>query len=467
MRVLAASVQRVATIAVCGLALTRAAADDGRVLSLLGGALGGSRAQAKLAHLSDRIGHRLSGSPALELAVRYTAEQLRRDGVPHVWTERVLVPHWERGTEAGRIVAPVERRLAMLTLGGSVGTPPGGVEAEVLVVDSLDQLDAAGEAARGKIVLFDKAIGAGFDANPGYGTVAPLRTKGPSAAARRGSVATMIRSLGTADFRLPHTGALKYEDDAPQIPAVAIAAEDAMLIRRLIEAGDAVRVRLELGARTLPDAESANVLAEIRGRERPQEIVLLGAHLDSWDVGQGALDDGAGCAIVMETMRLLARLDPAPRRTVRAVLFTNEENGLRGGKDYALRHGDELHVAAIESDSGGAAPTGFGVTAGAGGVELVTELAAPLRAVGATRIVAGGGGADISPLRERGVPVLSLIQDTTHYFDYHHTEADTLDKVQPADLDRNVAALAVLAYGLAEQEATLAPVDPADRKPAN
>jgi Zn-dependent M28 family amino/carboxypeptidase len=265
----------------------------------------------------------------------------------------------------------------------------------------------------------------------------------------------LIRSLGTADYRLPHTGALRYKDDAPRIPAAAISAEDAELVHRLLAAGDRVEVHLRLTCQTLPDAESANVLAEIRGRERPDEIVLIGAHLDTWDVGQGAHDDGAGCAIVMETMRLLKRLGLVPRRTIRAVLFTNEENGLRGGRDYAERHGAEHHVVAIESDSGGDAPVGFGITAGEGAVEMVRGIARHLRVLGADTVHPSGGGADISPLKDRGVPVMGLMQDTARYFDFHHTEADTLDKVDPAALVRNVAALATMTWFLAEQEATV------------
>ena len=271
----------------------------------------------------------------------------------------------------------------------------------------------------------------------------------------------MIRSLGTADYRLPHTGALRYKDDA-RVPAAAIPAEDAELIHRLLAAGETVRVELELGCKTLPDARSANVIADLPGREIPEEIVLIGAHLDSWDVGSGAHDDGAGCAIVMETLRLLKSLDLIPRRTIRAVLFTNEENGLRGARDYAERHRDEMdrHVAAIESDAGGAAPLGFGITGGPGAVEIVEAIARPLRVIDADEVLPQGGGADLSPMRAYGVPRMGLRQDTTHYFDYHHTPADTLDKVDKTNLDRNVAAMALMAYMLAEREGALPRPEP-------
>ena len=433
----------------------RALAQEDAAGQILGASLTHDGAYEKLTYLSDRIGHRLSGSAALERAIEWTVAEFGRDGADRVWTETVMVPHWVRGRESARIVEPIERELALLTLGGSVGTAQGGLTAEVVMVQSLDELEQVGDAVEGKIVLFNKAMKAGFGAKPGYGDIVGMRSRGPSAAARLGAVGMMIRSIGTAEYHLPHTGALNYEDDAPRIPSIAISAEDAARIARLLRSGDTVRVRMELGAKQLPDAESANVIAELRGRELPDEIVLIGAHLDSWDVGDGAHDDGAGCAIVMEALALLKRNGLIPRRTIRAVLFTNEENGLRGGKDYARRHADELHVVAIETDGGGAAPVGFGVTAGPGGVEMIESLIAPLEALDAGRVSPKGGGADIGPLKKLGVPVMDLRQEVLRYFDYHHTEADTLDKVDPHELNRNLAALTLMAYALAEHETTL------------
>jgi len=416
-----------------------------------------SRAYEKLAWLTDRIGHRLSGSANLERAVTWAAEELRRDGLEHVWTEEVLVPRWIRGRELARIVAPTEHRLAILTLGGSAPTPTGGITGEVVEVDSLETLRGLGERVRGKIVLFNREMQRGFSAENGYGALSPLRGDGPGEAGRLGAIAALVRSLGTASFRLPHTGATKYPEDGPKIPAAAVSAEDAMLIGRLLAAGETVRIELDLGCKTLPDVPSANVLAEIRGREKPDEVVLIGAHLDSWDVGTGATDDGAGCAMVLETMRLVSKLGLAPRRTLRAVLFTNEENGLRGGRDYAERHLAEmpLHVAAIEADSGGAPPVAFGVSAGPGGAETVRELVRALADLGVKDVFPRGGGADISPMRNHGVPQIGHMPDSTYYFDYHHTEADTLDKVDRAALDKNVAALAYLAFALADAETPL------------
>jgi hypothetical protein len=414
-------------------------------------------AYEKLAFLSDRIGPRLSGSAGLERAVAWTAEEMRRDGMDKVWTEKVLVPHWVRGVETGRILSPVEHPMALTALGGSEPTPPGGIGAEVVEVTSFDDLKAAGGRVAGRIVFFNHAMRRNGAGREGYGFASRMRTRGAIEAAKLGAVATIIRSLGTAAYRLPHTGAMSYDPNVPRIPAAAIAVEDADLIHRLLAAGDTVRVEIVLGCRTLEDVESANVLADLRGSDKPDEIVLIGGHLDSWDLGTGAIDDGAGVAIVMQSMKVLRAFEPRPRRTIRAVLFTNEENGLRGGKAYAKEHQAEiaLHTAAIESDGGGATPEGFGVSAGPAGTDVVHQIAASLYAIGSGSVRTGGGGADISPLGNAGVPLLGLRQEGTYYFDWHHTAADTLDKVSPRDLALNVAALSVMAYGLADLEEPL------------
>jgi Zn-dependent M28 family amino/carboxypeptidase len=324
-----------------------------------------------------------------------------------------------------------------------------------MVAASFEELAQRKEEVAGRFVLFNRDMDPA--AGAGYGTVARHRVHGASKAGELGAVGVLVRSLGTAAFRLPHTGTLEYAEDAPTIPAVALAEEDADLIARLRASGDAVRLRLVLGCRSEPDAEESNVVGELRGRERPEEIVLIGAHLDSWDLGTGALDDGVGVAVVLEAMRLLRVLDLVPRRTVRAVLFANEENGLRGGREYALAHeaGLSLHVAALEADSGGGTLLGWGISAGEGGAERLRELAAPLAFIGGDAVREGGGGPDISPLRPAGVPLIGLRQDAGRYFDYHHSAADTLDKVNPDDLTTGAAALAFMAYALAEWRGTL------------
>lgn len=419
-------------------------------------------AYARLRVLTDTIGHRLAGSPAEPKAVAWAKAEFEKDGVS-VRLEPVMVPVWIRGDESAAIVAPVSQQLVILGLGGTVGTPPGGITAGVLVVSSTEELTALGaEKIRGKIVLFDHPFVRTGEEFSDYGRAVKYRGQGASDAARLGAVAALVRSVGTSSLRTPHTGAMRYADDAPKIPAAAVTIEDSLLIRRLAESGRDLVIHLALGARTEADREGANVVAEIRGYAKPEEVVLIGAHLDSWDVGTGAIDDGAGCVMVIETMRVIAA-GPPPARTVRAVLFANEENGLRGGRAYRDAHVAELdkHVAAIESDSGGARAMGLSILSGEGGVEMLTGLLTPLLApIGAARFRAGHGGADISVLETAGVPLLGLSLDSTRYFDWHHTPADTLDKIDPAELQQAAAALAVATWELANAEATLPRVPP-------
>ncbi len=417
---------------------------------LIGAALSEGRAYARLAELTDGIGPRLSGSEGEQAAVQWAKRAFEADGVK-VWLEPVKVPRWVRGEERARVLASErfrEHPLSILALGGSVGTPAGGVTAEVIEVRSLEEVAALGDKVKGKIVFFNHSMREASD----YGKAAGLRTRGASAAAKSGAVGMLVRSLATASLRSPHTGAMRYDEGVPQVPAAAVSVEDAELLHRLL-AGGPVKVELKLGSQTLPDADSFNVVAEVKGREKPQEVVLLGAHLDSWDVGTGAHDDGAGVTMVMEAARLIAKVKPAPRRTVRAVLFANEENGLRGGRAYAEAHAAELanHVAALEMDSGGFRPLGVTLRAGPGGEELVRPWLRPLEALGAGQVLAGdAGGADISPLIPARVPFVGVRVDSSRYFDFHHSHSDTLDKVDPKDLAQSTAAVAWVAYVLAE-----------------
>jgi carboxypeptidase Q len=422
-----------------------------------------SGAWDKLRHLTDRIGHRLSGSKAMEAAVAWSADAMRADG-HDVRVEDVMVPHWVRGIEEGEIVAPDRRPLRLLGLGGTVSTPKGGLTAPVVVVRSFKELAARSDAdVKGKIVLYDVAMPAWNETTgSGYGEVVRYRWAGAIEAAKRGAVGVLMRSITASSLRTPHTGSMGYDDKTPKIPAAAISVEDSKLIARLADAGVAVSVRLRLESKQLPDARSGNVIGELRGRELPDEIVLIGAHLDSWDVGQGAHDDGAGCVVMMQALTVLRRLGLTPRRTIRVVLFTNEENGLRGAKAYAKDHAGEIakHVAAFESDSGGFAPIGFRVEASDAGARSrissrFGELTALLAPVGATRVADGHAGADVDPLVKGGVPGFGLWVDGRRYFDYHHTEADTLDKVDPAELAANVAVMAVMAYVVADLKTRL------------
>jgi Zn-dependent M28 family amino/carboxypeptidase len=408
----------------------------------------------KLAYLCDHIGNRLSGSTALDQAVAWAAAQMKKDGLENVVTPRVKVPHWVRGSESAAIVQPVNRQLTMLGLGGSIATPKEGITAAVVPVANFDELERKGRAAvEGKIVLFNAPY-------VSYGRTVIYRHGGPSRAAKLGAVAVLVRSITPLAVQLPHTGSMEYSADAPQIPAAAVTIEDATLIQRLIDAGGTVTVNLRMEAHTLPDADSANVIGEIPGSEKPDELVVIGGHLDSWDVGAGAQDDGSGCITALEAVHLIKKLGLKPRRTLRVVFWVNEENGGAGGKAYREWIGERLkdHVAAIEMDGGAERPVGFGVSAGAdtnAAVARLREVGTLLDRIGAGSITSGGGGADIAPIMTGGVPGLALRTVGTHYFDWHHTRADTLDKIDLEDFRRNIAAMAIMGYVLADMPEAL------------
>jgi carboxypeptidase Q len=443
---------------------------------LLQAGLASSDSYDGLRELCDRVGNRLSGSASLDSAIAWAAARMRAEGLSNVHTERVMVPVWVRGEESARMTAPHAKPLRMLGLGMSVGTPPEGVEAEVVTVNNFRELDSLGAAGvRGRIVLYDVPF-------TGYGQTVRYRGAGASRAAAYGAVAALVRSITPVSLATPHTGALNYVDSLPKIPSAALSIEDATLLHRLCDAGLHPRVRLRMQAHRMPDAVSANVIGEVTGRENPEEIVAIGGHIDSWDVGQGAQDDGTGMLVSMEAAHLMQKLGLHPRRTVRVVLWVNEENGLRGGRAYREAHAAEVsrHVAAIESDSGNGPAAGFtldfrnlpapGDTAARDTTRTIETLTAMefalaqmrgmsalLGPTGATRMAPGGGGADISPLAQAGVPALGMNHDEGHYFDIHHTDADTFDKVDPASLARNTASMAVMAFALAEWPQPLRP----------
>lgn len=420
---------------------------------ITGHALGKTRAWERLAFVADRFGHRLSGSRALEDTIDWAVETMAKDGLSNARREKVMVPHWVRGKEGLRVLGERGRELRILGLGMSVGTK-GALRGELVVVGDLEALEKGSESLAGKIVLINQRMPA-YDHernDPGYGKAVPARTRGASAAAKRGAAAVLVRSVTATSLDSPHTGALRYEDGVAEIPAAAVTLEGAEYLQREAERGP-VRLELRMGAKLLPDAPSANVIAELPGREKPEEIVLIGGHLDSWDVGDGSTDDGAGCLMAMEAALLLRELDLVPRRTIRVVLFTNEENGLRGAKAYFEAHGHETHVAAIESDTGAAEPRGIGIASEDEAVLRELGDWSPLFAgLGRIEISRGWGGADISPLMEAGVLGMSVRPDVEHYFDLHHSSADTIDKIDPDQLQRNAAVMALMAYLLAERE---------------
>ncbi len=413
---------------------------------LIGEALSDTFAWRRLAVLTDSIGPRLSGSPELEHAIQWAAEEMRRDGLENVHTERVMVPKWVRGNESAEILEPTRRPIVMLGLGGSVGTPPAGVQGEVFIVHSFEEMDAKSEQARGKIVLFNVPF-------TDYEGTVRFRMGAATRAARHGAVAALVRSIGPAGLRLPHTGALEYAPGAPQIPAAAITSEDTDQLQRMADRHSRVVVRLKMDAHVEPDAESANLIGEIRGRENPDEVVVVGGHLDSWDVGTGASDDGGGCVVTWDALRMMKKLNMRPRRTLRVVLWTNEENGGRGGLAYRDQHLGELsrHVMMMESDTGVFRPTGFGFTGSDKGRQTVERIATLLADIAATGISPAGGGADIAPsVRNGKIASMSLEVDDSKYFLIHHTPADTVDKIDPVEMSKCAAAVAVMAYVVAD-----------------
>ena len=427
----------------------------------------GTKAIEWVRSLTDEVGPRLSGSPQDAVGVAWALAKLKELGFSNVHAEKVMVPVWQRGIETGEVTAPVRQKLILAALGSSPPTPEGGLEAEVVEMPSLEALDAKGAVAvKGKIVFFNKRMERGSEMR-GYGFAVDVRGKGPSRAARLGAAGVIIRSIGTDHNRLPHTGDVDYVADVPKIPAAALAIPDAEMLERLIRQGKPVRVRFTLTCGDRPEAESANVIGEIRGSSKPDEIVLLGAHRDSWDLGTGAIDDGAGCGIVIEAARLIGMLAKHPARTIRVCLYANEENGAAGAKAYFKAHQSELdrHAAALESDSGTDRPTGFLWTAGPSAEPFVRDVAAILAPLGAGTLFEGGAGADTGPLKIAGVPMFMVRQDSSRYFDYHHTANDTFDKMDQDGLDRNVGAVAAFAYCAASVPGLLERI-PVDKREA-
>ncbi|HWR14193.1 MAG TPA: M20/M25/M40 family metallo-hydrolase [Terriglobales bacterium] len=413
------------------------------------------------AHLTDNIGPRLSGSVQYNHAAQWVAAEFKRLGL-EVKLEKVMVPHWVRGEERAELVQfpgmtpNTTQKIVLTALGASVATPANGITAEVIAVNNFDELAALGrEKVQGKIVVFnhkfDQRMAEIGDARDAYGLAVEYRSKAPTEAGKLGAVASLISSVGGADFRLPHTGNTRYAKDVPKIPAGALAAEDAELIARLVKQGT-VRMHLVMTPQTLPDAEAYNVIGDLKGSEHPEQVVIVSGHLDSWDLGTGAIDDAAGVAHAVDAVRVIKELGLRPRRTIRVIAWANEENGLRGGLGYAIAHKDEIanHQAAIESDMGAGHPTGL-LFAGDPAIEKMLEPASKvLRGSGAGIVRATDqGGADTIPVGALGVPTFEPLQDVRTYFHYHHTAADTLDKIEPQAQRENTAVLGVLAYFLA------------------
>jgi carboxypeptidase Q len=406
----------------------------------------------RVAELTDTYGQRISGSDNLNRAIAWAAETMKKDGLENVHTERVMVPKWVRGAESLEITEPPHHVVPMLGLGGSVATPPAGIEAEVMVVASGDELAKRAAEAKGKIVLFNVAY-------TNYGETVAYRSGGARMAAQHGAVAALVRSVGPVGLRTPHTGGMNYGDDSvAKVPTAAIPVEDSLRIQRLVNRGLKVRLRLKMEAHFEPDVESFNVVGEIRGSEKPDEIVLAGCHFDSWDPGTGASDDGVGCIVSWEAARLMKKLNIRPKRTVRVVLFTNEENGMRGGNGYRDQHAAHAanHVMAFESDSGVFAPARLAFTGSDAAQKIIAEIGTLLAPVGLQDIGPGGGGADIGPISTLGkVPMMAYSGDATKYFTIHHTPADTVDRIDPAEVSKAAAGIAAMLYIVADMPQAL------------
>src|SRR5438477_8804095 len=430
-------------------------------------ALTSDYAYRQVAHLSNNIGPRLTGSAQAAKAVEYVASELKAIGC-EVQFEGVMVPHWVRGEETAALVqfpgqaANTTQKIVLCALGDSIATPADGIKAEVIAVRNFDELKSLPrEKVAGKIVLFnypfDKQMAAEGRGGEAYGEAVVYRSQGPSAAARQGALACLIRSVGGADYRLPHTGMTDYAKDAPKIPAGAVTAEDADLIANLVPQGP-VKMKLVLTPQTLPDIESANMIADIKGSEHPEQVVIVSGHLDSWDLGTGAIDDGAGVAVSMEAANLIQKLHLKPKRTIRVIAWMNEENGSRGSKQYAKDHASEFanHFAVNETDGGADHPIGLNLKAKPEIKKIFEPVAKILQEIGAgTLNLSEHIGADIEPIEKAAVPAFSPMQDSRFYFNYHHTPADTLDKIVPRELQENAAVVAVAAYAVANAEQSL------------
>ena len=417
----------------------------------------GNDSYLKLQELCDDIGHRLCGSESLDQAIEWAQTSMKADGQENVHAETVTVRKWHRGNESCELIEPRAMKIEMLGLGWSVGTTAEGVTAEVIVVDDKAELDSlSDDQIKGKIVVFNYAMADYSDIDgSGYGDAVQYRSNGASWAAERGGVAALVRSVTAYSLNSPHTGAMRYNAEIEKVPSAAISVEAATMLRRLQDRGKKCVVKLKMEAEDQGEVPSANVIAEIVGSEKPEEIVLMGGHIDSWDVGQGAQDDGAGCVAAMEALNIIRKLGLKPKRTIRVVLWTNEENGLAGARSYAARHAKDDHVAGIESDSGGFKPQGLSIDLEDENKEQIalqqlTEVLQLLKPLGATRAVTGYSGADVGQLKTLGTACMGLNVDGRLYFNTHHTWADTVDKVNPKELTDCAITLAVTAFVFAD-----------------
>ena len=413
-------------------------------------AIADSQGYNRLGEMLDTFGPRLSGSSNLEKTLEWIIDEMNEDELENVHGEDVMVPKWVRGKESATMTSPWMKNLAILGLGGSVGTGPKGLRGEVFVVTSFDDLKSRAGEAKGKIVLYNVPFTT-------YGETVQYRYRGASEAAKVGGIASLVRSVGPYSMNTPHTGTSAYENGVKKIPHAAITLEDAAMMGRMSKLGLTVKVTLYMEAQSFKDVLSQNVMGEIVGSEYPDEVIVLGGHIDSWDAGQGAHDDGGGCVAAWQAIKLIKDLGIKPKRTIRAVMWTNEENGLRGGEAYRDAHFNELdnHILAMESDAGVFKPSGFGFSGSDKAFNMLQDIGTLLKRIESGIITKGGGGADIGPIMREGVPGMGLKVDGSRYFWYHHTPADTFDKVDKDEFNRCVATMAVMAYVVADMDERL------------
>jgi carboxypeptidase Q len=426
--------------------------DETHIQLIFNTALSNGESYQMLEHLATRIGPRLSGSAGAQTAVEWSRDVMKKYGFDSVWLQPVMVPHWVRGEkEVARITSNNKKtNVNICALGGSVGTGPRGITAAVIEVKDFEELKQLGEAKiKGKIVFFNRPMDpTQINTFAAYAGANNQRSQGASEAAKYGAIGAVVRSLGSNIEDFPHTGGMRYTADGTKIPAVAISTRHAELLSAMLKDNANLQFFFETHCETLADAPSFNVIGELRGTEKPEEIIVVGGHLDSWDLAQGAHDDGAGCVQSIEVLRLFKAIGYKPKRTIRAVMFMNEENGLRGGQKYAelAALNKEVHIAAIESDRGGFVPRGFTMTATDAEKERIRSWKPLLEPYGLTDFSQPGGGADIGPLAKQNVALIGYLPDSQRYFDIHHSAQDTFDKVSKRELELGAGSMAALVY---------------------
>jgi len=443
------AVRRFLLISYSCLSFTVFAQDEDAIRQIFDKELREGQSYPWLVELSTEIGHRLSGSPGAAMAVDWGKRELERVA-DSVWLQQVMVPQWVRGQKEIARIKKSRSAFNVCALGGSTGTGPQGITAEVVEVKTFEELRELGEKnIRGKIVFFNRPMDpASIHTFSAYGLAVDQRGSGPSEAARYRAVGVVVRSMGLNQEEYPHTGSLRYDPALPKIPAIAISTKHADILSNSLKTDKDLQFYFETHCETLPDVPSFNVIGELKGSEYSDEIIVVSGHLDSWDLGQGAHDDGAGVVHAMEVLRLFKVLGIKPKRTIRAVLFMNEENGLRGGIEYAkyVEMKKEKHVAAIESDRGGFTPRGFSMAASDDVRNRIKSWRPLLEPYGLTDFNQQGGGADIGPLAPFGIPLIGFLPDSQRYFDYHHAATDTIDKVSKRELELGSASIAALVY---------------------